>query len=273
MGSITIIMGENPKPTAVITSGNVNFNGSSVTATFSYRLNAMSTPNYWRDGVVLEYGPTSSLGLSILLVRRYVPNWAAETGQLSITKAATTSPQSFYFRLNSVAATAGTPGSTGILEVSFATKSLITSVGDFNIEGEHWLDFQSFGPYWNTLWVQGKKAGSGNYTTVGTFDGYTSGKHVKFEPWGITYLYKAAMPQTNVGVYTDILYHLETRLSQGGTYIGEDTRVVKGYITGTMFTNVGGQWKRCVPFTNVNGNWMPCMSYENVNQSWKLTHT
>lgn len=152
-------------------------------------------------------------------------------------------------------------------------RSTIDALGDFNVEAEHWIDFTKNSPsFWQNVWIQARKSGTNNdFETVGVFAGYTSGQHMKFNPENIAQVYRIAMPDTNVSQYVDVLYHLETWTSKGGTYIGEDSRVVKGFINGTMFTNVKGTWKKCVPFVNVDGLWKPCISYENVNRSWKPT--
>lgn len=154
-------------------------------------------------------------------------------------------------------------------------KSTINEIGNFNVEGEHWLTFsKNSSSFWQSLYIQAKKPGSSNQPeTVGVFAGYSSGQHIKFDPGDIAKIYKIAMPDTNIGSYLEFTYHLETYTYIGGSYIGEDSRTVRGYVRGTMFTKVGNSWEPCVPYIKVNGNWKPCVSYVNVNRNWKISKT
>jgi hypothetical protein len=66
-----------------------------------------------------------------------------------------------------------------------------------------------------------------------------------------------------------MIYHLETWTSKGGVFIGEDIKIVKGYINGNISLNIDGNWKKCIPFVNDSGTWKPCFPYTNVLNNWK----
>ena len=150
-------------------------------------------------------------------------------------------------------------------------KSIIESIGDFSVEGEHWLNYRKYFPsFWQNLWITAKNAGRDeNWQTVGVFGGYENGQHVKFDPTNIAKIYSIAMPETTVGAYVDVMYHLETWTSKGGIFIGEDTKTVKGYLSGNISLNIDGNWKKCIPFVNDSGTWKPCFPYTNVLNNWK----
>lgn len=150
-------------------------------------------------------------------------------------------------------------------------KAEIDVLGDFGIEGEHWLTYKKYSNnFYYNLWITARKRGSNNsYETVGAYGDYKSGQHIRFTDETITKLYKIALPETNVWEYLEVRYHLETWTQKGGEYIGESAKEVKGYIDGTSMVNVNGTWKKSVPFIKVNGNWKPCVAYVNVRNTWK----
>lgn len=161
------------------------------------------------------------------------------------------------------------PGGTVSLD-NIPRKAMIDEASDFEVENEHFITFTTHSSsFWYRLRVSAWNDQNHEWQLISIFENYSSGKHIRFNKSEIALVYKIGMPYTNVGSYVEFKYHLETWVSNGQGYIGEDTRVVKGYISGNMFVNVNNIWKKCVPFINVNGTWKPCVPYINVLGSWK----
>ncbi len=281
---MTIQMGNTPKPTCEISLvGNPSFSNGTLTATFNYTLRAMSGASRWGYGVILEYGSSGNLGSEKSLIGTTQRQWSTLTGQIEITKTnVSTSPQTFYFRLNSAVSTGGTPGETYGYEVDFSTGtqpeqpkiSKITEISDFTVEYDHWFTFEQYEPsFRNHIWINVRKPGGGdNWETVFSKEDYHTNEKLHFAPEAIATIYRIAMPDTAPGAYVDVEYHLETYRSDCQTFVGVDDKPVKGFITGNVFTKMGETWKNCVPFVNVGGTWKPCVCYQNVNNSWEQTY-
>ena len=83
-------------------------------------------------------------------------------------------------------------------------------------------------------------------------------------------MYNMALPDTKPGCYVDIRHQIETWRSEGVGYLGvSNPIVVKGYISGSTFAKVNGEWKKCVPYVKVGDSWKPTLGYAKVNGEWK----
>lgn len=281
-------MGQTPTPTCNISlAAEPSFSNGTLTAKFNYTLSAMSGASRWGYGVVLQYGTSENLENSQTLVGTSARTWESKSGTITITKPnVSSSPQDFYFRLNSIASTGGAPGDTYKYIVTFATIppqpekgkiSEITGISDFTVEYNHSFSFVQYDDsFRNDVWINVKNPDSSedlsNWSTVLAQKDYHTNENLHFTPEAIATIYKIAMPKTAPGAYVDVMYHLETLKADGKTIVGDFHRTVKGFIQGNMFKNSDGTWKNCVPFVNVGGAWKPCVCYQNVNNSWKQTY-
>lgn len=272
--AITIQMGENPKPTCMITLASSSFSNGTATATFDYSLDAMSGYSYWGYGVKLEYGSTSSLGSSVTIVNTSPSQWSTRTGSVTITKTGvSTSPQSFYFRLNAVSATAGTPGSTSSYSVDFAVdrKSDITG-GDFGRVERSWsVNFTTYGSYYHRLICYAWRTDQtfSQNTQIVTYSGVSSGQSRQFTDAQILSIYNKQGIPVHDGTI-NIRFVLETYKSNGGAHIGDSQWDFTGYFWGTgKIRKNSSSWQGTLPFVRISSAWKPCLAYININGTWK----
>lgn len=273
-------MGDNPKPTAVIELVNKSYSGGNLACTFSWRLNAMGRGSYWSLGVKLEYGNDTSVNNSLTIIPSGTRTWGERSGQVTIEKSNVFStPQDFYFRLNSIQKTSGTPGSTQNYQVNVELASKIVVAGNFDIEGEHWINYQKYFDGYMDLFLWAWKVGNPENTGIfvksepqwwdGYRGNYASGEHTKFNSGQRAEIYKLAMPDTAVGTKVNFRYILKTYTGPGGAYVGEDSRVVQGTIRGNIKLKNGGTWKNCIPFVRTGNAWKPCAALLKDSGTWK----
>ncbi len=264
--SITIQMGDNPKPTCTISLSSSSFDNGTATATFSYTLSAMSGYNYWGYGVTLEYGGSSSLGSSVNLIGTSTSQWSAKSGSVTITKTnVSTSPQYFYFRLNAVAATSGTPGATSSYEVSFNIdrKTEFTSADNFTLEGTTKATFTPYkSSYTHNLYIDLLTDGN----TWITRTGYTSGSTITISDSEILSAY-SQLSSYRPSQTVSVKYYLAT--FSGSTSLGGVSLWKTMTIGGTSKVNVSGSWKNAIPYVKSGGSWKPSIAYIKANSSWK----
>ena len=264
--AITIQMGENPKPTCTISLASSSFNNGTATATFNYTLSAMSGYNYWGYGVVLQYGGSSSLGSSVTLNGTSPSQWSAKSGSVTITKTGvSSSPQYFYFRLNSVASTAGTPGSTSSYSVTYNVdkKTEFGGANDFTLEGTTSAWFTPYkSSYTHNLYID--LINDGN--TWVSREGYKSGSTITISDSEILSAYNQ-LSGYSVGQTVSVKYYLAT--FSGSTSLGGVSLWKTMTIGGTSKINIGGSWKKAIPYVKVNGSWKPTISYVKSSSNWK----
>jgi hypothetical protein len=233
----------------------------------------------WGYGVNLQYGGSAVADSTLNIIPANTSQWSARSGQITVTKTGVFStPQRFYFRLNSVQSTIGTPGATENYDVDVSLASVITAVGDFNIEGDHWLNFAKyFDSAYMDLYLWAWKNGSAENTGIqisnvdwsGYRGNYQSGQHTKFDSRQRTDIYKLSMPDVTVGTKVNVRYILKTYTGAGGTYVGEDSAVVQGIVQGNMKIKNAESWKSSLPFVKSEGNWKPCCASIRDNGTWK----
>ena len=162
------------------------------------------------------------------------------------------------------------------------TPSKITSIGDFDVEGEHWLHYQKFfdNAYMDlyiVAWRDGNEQNkvfidSGYPNWSGYRGDYKSGEHTKFDPNQLARIYSLAMPYTNVECKLNFTYILVTHNGKGKPEVGRHECTVKGTIKGNLRANINGTWKKCVPFVKANNVWRPCISLIKTYEGWKEVH-
>ena len=264
--AITIQMGENPKPTCTISLASSSFDNGTATATFNYTLSAMSGYNYWGYGVVLEYGSSSSLGSKVTLNGTSPSQWSSKSGSVTITKSGvSTSPQYFYFRLNAVSSTEGTPGSTSSYSVEFNIDRITEFDGanDFTLESTTSAWFTPYkSSYTHNLYID--LINDGN-TWITRLD-YKSGNTITITDSEILNAY-SQLSNYSPGQTVNVKYYLST--FSGGTNLGGVSLWKTMTIGGTAKINIGGSWKKAIPYVNVSGTWKPTISYVNINSNWK----
>mgnify|MGYP004505651407 FL=1 len=262
--SININMGVNPIPTCTVELVNSSFSGNTLTAKFKYTLAAMSGYDWWAYGVKLEYGDSSKLGSSITLKEKSTSQWSAMSGNVTISKSGVNStPQSFYFRLNSLYPTEGTPGSIGIytFDVEIAKPSIIINCSDFIIENPFSVRYKTYdNSYKHDLHIDADGAWfKGIYN-------YSSGSVLQFTDSELLSLYsKIGMPS----VLSVIPIKFTLRTWNGDKEVGINSCEVKGRVGGTAKIKIKGKYKNCVPYYRHNGKWKPCVSYVKSFQTWK----
>ena len=69
---------------------------------------------------------------------------------------------------------------------------------------------------------------------MGVFGSYENGQHVKFDPANIAKIYSIAMPETTVGTYVDVMYHLEIWTSKGVYLLEKIPKLLKVILTVTF---------------------------------------
>lgn len=264
--AITIQMGQNPKPTCSIFLSSSSFDNGTATATFNYTLSAMSGYNYWGYGVVLEYGGSSSLGSSITLNSKSPNQWSAKSGSVTIAKNdVSSSPQSFYFRLSSLASTAGTPGSTSSYSVEFSIDRVtqFNGANDFTLEGTTSAWFTPYkASYTHNLYID--LINDGNTWISRT--NYESGSTITISDSEILNAY-SQLGGYRPGQTVSVKYYLST--FSNGTNIGGASIWKTMTIGGTSKINISGTWKKAIPFVKMNNSWKPTLSYIKANSSWK----
>lgn len=264
--SITIQMGQNPKPTCTISLSSSSFDNGTATANFNYNLSAMSGYNYWGYGVKLEYGATSSLGNSVTLCNTSPSQWSAKSGSVTITKTnVSTTPQDFYFRLNAVSPTAGTPGNTASYSVDFNIdrKTEFDGANDFILEGSTSAWFTPYQSYYtHNLYID--LINDGN--TWISRSNYTSGATITISDSEILNAYNQLWDY-KPGQTVSVKYYLAT--FSGGTNLGGSNLWKSMTIGGTSKINIEGSWKRAIPFVNSGGTWKPTISYVKAGSDWK----
>ena len=264
--AITIQMGENPKPTCTISLSSSSFDNGTAKATFNYTLSSMSGYNYWGYGVIFEYGGSSSLGSSVTLNGTSPNQWSAKSGSVTITKTGvSTSPQYFYFRLNSVASTAGTPGNTSSYSVSFNVDKMTEFDGanDFTLESTTSAWFTPYkSSYTHNLYID--LINDGN--TWISRPNYTSGSTITISDSEILNAY-SQLSGYSPGQTVSVKYYLAT--FSNGTSLGGVSLWKTMTIGGTAKIKVGDSWKKAIPYVNVNGEWKPTISYINDSSNWK----
>lgn len=266
--SISIQMGESPKPVCTISLASSSFNNGTATATFSYTLSAMSGYNYWGYGVVLEYGGSSSLGNNVNLIGTSTNQWSEKSGSITVTKTnVSTSPQYFYFRLNSVAATSGTPGSTRSYEVPYNIdrKTEFSNADNFTLESTAKATFTPYkSSYTHNLYID--LINDGN--TWITRTGYTSGSTITISDNEILNAY-SQLSGYSPGQTVPVKYYLVTY--SGDTNIGVSSIWKTMTIGGTAKINIGSSWEKAVPYVKVTGSWKPTVSYIKTESgsNWK----
>lgn len=276
---ITIQMGDRPKPTATISLASKNYSSGTLTCTFDWFLNALGGSSYWGYGVNLQYS-TDNVNFSTLnIIPAGTRHWSAKNGSVIIViNNVSSTPQTFYFRLNSVQPTSASPGKPVGYSVNVALASKITILGNFDIEGEHWLEFTKYfdGAYMDLylwVWKDGNDENTGMRIGESSWEGYRgnyqSGEHTKFNSMQRAQIYNLAMPQTTVGTKVNVRYILKTYIGPSGTYIGEDSKVVQGIIRGSIKVNDNGTWKNCVPFVRFDNSWKPCSASVKNNGTWR----
>lgn len=265
--STNLIMGVNPRPTCVISLANYSISGDVLTANFNYTLSSMGGYDWWGYGVALEYGENNSLGQRINLISKNTNRWSAKSGSLSITKyGVTTTPQSFYFRLNSLYPTEGCPGNIGTysIDVDVAKPSIILNCSDLIIENPFLVNYESY----NNSFSHDLHVDINNEWFKGWY-GYSSGTYVSFSDNEILAIYqKFGMPQA--GFKTNVKFTLRTW--SGNKEVGINSVFVEGLVGGTSKVLDRGIWKNCVPYYKDNQIWKPCISYCNDNGVWKRSN-
>lgn len=272
-------MGNKPIIKASISLANMNYLAGTLTCTFNWSLNALGGASYWGFGVNLQYGGSSVTNNTLNIIPQNTSRWSAKSGSVTISKTGVFStPQRFYFRLNSVSPTSGAPGLTGNYDVDVNLASKITQVGNFNVEDEHWANYTKyFDSAYMDLYLWAWKDGTDENTGVqiggqgwsGYRGNYQSAEHTKFDSRQRAIVYKIAMPDTTVGTKVNFRYTLKTYTGAGGNYVGETSAVVKGTIKGNLKIKNNGTWKNCVPFFKYKNEWRPCSSAIKNSGSWK----
>ena len=264
--SITIKMGQNPQPSCTISLASSSFDNGTAIATFNYTLAAMSSPNRWGYGVRLEYGGESSLGSSVDLVGTSSSTWSAKSGSVTITKTnVSTSPQYFYFRLNSLSATAGAPGSIGSESVDFDIDRVteFSSADDFTLECSTKATFTPYkSSYVHNLYIDLLTDGN----TWVTREGYTSGTTFSMTDEEILNAY-SQLSDYRPGQTVSVKYYLATY--SDGRNLGGRSLWKTMAIGGTAKVKNDGIWKNAIPYVKVGNIWKPTISYVKVNSSWK----
>ncbi len=264
--SISIQMGENPKPTCTVSLASSSFDNGTATATFSYTLSAMSGYNYWGYGVILEYGGSSSLGSSVTLINTSTSQWSAKSGSVTITKTnVSTSPQHFYFRLNAVASTAGTPGSTSSYSVEFNVdrKTEFDGANNFTLESTTSAWFTPYkSSYTHNLYID--LINDGNTWISRT--NYTSGNTITISDSEILNAYNQ-LSGYSPGKTVNVKYYLAT--FSGGTSLGGVSLWKTMTIGGTLKVNIEGTWRNAIPYVKIGDTWKPSISYIKADSNWK----
>lgn len=154
--------------------------------------------------------------------------------------------------------------------ITQATAS-ITSVNDTAVEDEHCVFYTSYSRYFSyRLVLSARKHGTDNdWWNVGAYNVYASGTNVKISDEDTIKVYKLAMPDTNVGVYVDFRYEIQTLSDPNGYIIQRSVLEKPQIINGNTYIKINGDWKNSVPFLNVKGTWKPCVTYANANKVWK----
>lgn len=262
--SVNITMGVNPIPSCSIELVNSSFSGGTLTAEFKYTLAAMSGYDWWAYGIKLEYGSSSALGSSITLKEMSTSQWSAMSGNITISKSGVNStPQLFYFRLNSLYPTEETPGSIGtyIFDVEVAKPSIIINCSDFIIENPFSVSYEIYdNSYKHDLHIDA------NGTWFKGIYNYSSGSEVQFTDTELLSLYsKIGMPS----VSSTVPIKFTLRTWNGDKEVGINSCEVEGLVGGTAKIKIKEKYKGCVPYYRHGGKWKPCVSYIKSLQTWE----
>lgn len=263
--SITIQMGVNPIPTCVISLSSYSYENGNMSANFDYTLNSISGYDYWGYGVKLEYGATESLGSTEQLIPLSTNRWSAKSGRITINKTnVTSSPQYFYFRLNSLAATEATPGNIGAYSINVDIDDKPTE-----IEGANNFVLEQT----TSAWFTPKKSSfihnlyidlinSGN--TWVTRQNYTSGATITISDSEILNAYRQ-ISNCHPNQTVSVKYYLET--IDNGKNLGGTSLWKTMTVNGTSKININNSWKNAIPYININGVWKPTIAYIK-NNNW-----
>jgi hypothetical protein len=270
-------MGENPKPTATITLQSMDYSGTTLTCVFSYSLSAMSGANYWGYGVNLEYGVTSSLGSSVTLVSTSTSQWNTISGSVQIVKTSvTSSPQNFYFRLNAVVATSGTPGATSSYEVSFPIAPTLAELTYFpviSLENPWSVGYKLNGVdhVGIRLYVWRQNQTEADKIKIYTEEHYDNNGVRTLQDSTLFTCYNLAGTSLSPSNPLILQYELSSNGpdDEGNPYLGSDFETTTAYLSGTSSVKVNGAWQQSIPFIRASGAWKPALMYIKSSGTWR----
>jgi hypothetical protein len=267
-------MGENPKPTAIIALQGLDYSDATLTCTFSYSLNTMSGANYWGYGIKLEYGGTSGLGSSVTIQNTSPSQWSVTTGTVQIVKnGVTTSPQSFYFRLNALSSTAGTPGATGSYSVDFqlsATLAELTYFPSISVEKSWNIGYSLNGAdhVGIKLYMWAKSRPESEKTLIYS-EGHYDNRGVRIFSDDIIFsCYSLPNVQLSPSNPAYLQYELLS-YDSSYSYVGSDFETVDAYFAGTSNVKADGIWENTIPYVKISGAWKSAIMYGNSGGTWK----
>lgn len=114
---------------------------------------------------------------------------------------------------------------------TISRKAEITDIGDYTVEGEHWLKYKKYSDSFSynlEIYVKAPNQSNSSYTKVHSETNYVSEKHIKYSYDELDKIYNKLAPNITADSYVNTKYTLKTYNS--GTLLGESSKVVNGYI-------------------------------------------